>query len=207
MNISDESTIFNVALIPPAHITALVCHYSHQLKEFGGSFEVDNASHIAHLTVFMARMQDSAGATILDSVDALLRHQPPLHLMQSGYFMTPGRYYEVSYQRSAEVLGFQHEFVKRLAPLRFSPGRPIRETYFGQYNIRQRLNAIRYGYDLVGQLFRPHITLTRFPEPPTRPLPPPPDQDLSFLGDRFGVFRADHLGAARVKIAEFALRS
>lgn len=206
MGTLDETAIFNVALIPPVSVALAVSEYSRQLEDVGGTFVVDNASRMAHMTLFMARMPISVGNSVTDAVAALSGRSHPLQLRHTGFFVTSGLYYEASYVRTADVLKFHFDLVEALAPVRYSPGRPLREPYFGPYSAKQRVNAIKFGYDLVGQLFRPHITITRFRFPPCTPIPTSPSaDDLSFVGTRIGIFRADNLGAARSRIAEVTI--
>jgi hypothetical protein len=89
--------------------------------------------------------------------------------------------------------------------LRFSPGRPPVEEYFGTYTNEQRINASNTGYDLAGKLYRPHITITRFNDTPDENALPKLDLNLSFTAEAIGLFEADDMGATKQLIEEFSL--
>ncbi|MDR0342622.1 MAG: hypothetical protein LBI49_05785 [Nocardiopsaceae bacterium] len=128
-------------------------------------------------------------------------------IQHTGYFVTADDYYEISYARTAALLAAHEVVMKSLGAFRFSPGSPVREAYFGRYSRQQRLNAREWGYDLAGELYRPHVTLTRFPRGPDRERLPVAAGDLSFTAARIGLFEADQLGAARNLLGAITLAS
>jgi hypothetical protein len=109
--------------------------------------------------------------------------------------VTQGNYYEISYHRSKDFLSAQKFIGNSVAPFRYRPGRPLVEPFFEPYSSRQKKNAEMWGYDLFGDLFRPHITLTRF-APGHQIARPESAADLSFLVERVALLRADEDGAA-----------
>lgn len=149
------------------------------------------------MTLYMARFRCSELDRVrraFQELDGSLRQHAVQH---TGYFLTADGYYEISYARTATLLAAQEIVTKSVGAFRFSPGRPVREAYFGRYSRQQRLNAREWGYDLAGQLYRPHVTLTRFPGGAVRETLPVAAGDLSFIAARIGLFEADRLGAAR----------
>lgn len=155
----------------------------------------------AHLTLYMARFKRSEIGYVYDtftSLRTLLRRQFVVH---SGYVVTTGNYYEISYARTPALMT-SHEMVKKsLSACRYSSGSPVTENYFGIYSDGQRINAKEWGYDLVGTLYRPHVTLTRFRSAPESEALPRAQSDLSFMATRVGLFEADDSGAARQLVA------
>lgn len=65
----------------------------------------------------------------------------------------------------------------------------------------------RYGYPAVGDLFRPHMTLTRLKEHNPKVFEPLPQDVDAFSGifDRLGLFEIGENGTYIRKIAEFPL--
>jgi hypothetical protein len=122
----------------------------------------------------------------------------------TGYFVTPGNYHEISYRRNDILFRVHKTMTRTICGHRYLPGNPVVENYFGEYTESQRINVRDVGYDLAGQLYRPHITITRF-EADVAAEPPVPSDDLSFTATMIGLFEADHLGAARRLIDRFDL--
>jgi 2'-5' RNA ligase len=156
------------------------------------------------MTVFMARFAESEIPNILDAVKKVLEHAKSFRCEQSGYFMTAGRYFEVSYRKSKEFMDLHESLISGLKDLRINPGKPFEEGYFTPYTKEQQKNAQETGYDLAHSLYRPHITLTRYSEggvPTEMPLFPP--TELSFKLSRVCVYKADDNGAVYEKLDEF----
>ncbi|RSM48349.1 hypothetical protein DMB66_46655 [Actinoplanes sp. ATCC 53533] len=193
-----------MAILPPPSTAAEVERLSAALRTRGGLFQVDGKHKFAHLTLYMARFANSnIDSTVAEAAKFAERHNA-CALDHTGFHLTQGNYYEVSYARSEGVLKLHQGASDSLLPLRYSPGRPWIEDYFAPYSKRQREEAERTGYDLAGDLHRPHITITRFAEPPARALPSP-EVDLSFSATTIGLFRADDLGAITEAIGLWSL--
>ncbi len=102
-------------------------------------------------------------------------------------------------------MALHHAAIGAVQDVRYAPGNPVVEQYFGRYSDEQRENAETYGYDLAGDLYRPHITITRFMSLPDPTVLPRSSQDLSFAIRGIGLFVADDQGAARNLVAAFDL--
>ena len=96
--------------------------------------------------------------------------------------------------------------VENLKQYRINPNDPFEEGYFAPYVIEQQKNAKETGYDLAYDLYRPHITLTRYKEGQAPvALPEISPKDLSFKASKICVYKADDNGAIYGKLAEFTL--
>ncbi|MFL6123749.1 2'-5' RNA ligase family protein [Actinophytocola sp.] len=198
------TTLLNVAVAPPAPVVGAVVEMSRELAGRGGLFELDNHSRHPHLTLYMARFDignlDEIRARLRDAV----RGVRPFRVVHCGYHVTPGNYHEISYTRDETLCGVHEKITNALRGRRYSPGRPVVEDYFGEYSAAQQANARDVGYDLAGELYRPHITLTRVKEGVTAE-PLAVRADLSFTASTVGLFEADRLGAARRLIESLEL--
>lgn len=205
--IRSDTALLNVAIIPSADVSAAAVMLSEELQTSGGIFHLDGINRLAHLTLYMARFArcDLVGAQA--ALSAVSGGLSSIRLTQTGYFVTPGGYYEISYLRSPPLLDTHDKVTRALRALRFSPGHPPVENYFGVYSSGQQESARETGYDLAGDLYRPHITLTRFGDVPDPNVLPRAKGDLSFTATKIGLFQADSMGAARRLIAEFDLGS
>jgi hypothetical protein len=194
------TTLLNVAILPPDPASAEAASLSDQLHRRGGLFRIDGLRRFAHLTVYMARFATSDVGPVLEKTATLLAAQRPFPVRHTGYHLTAGDYYEVSYERSAALMSLHETVVDGLRGLRFSPGAPVVEEYFGPYSPEQRRNAETTGYDLAHDLYRPHVTITRFAGRPEIALPTAAT-DLSFPATTIGLFTADPLGAVTKNLA------
>jgi hypothetical protein len=193
----------NVSIIPASDVSNAVIGLSRESAGIGGMFEIDNRDRHAHATLYMARFRREVREELFLRIKKVVAEIEPIRLVHDGYFVTPGNYYEVSYRRERQLLTVHRKITRAIRSLRYADI-PVVEDYYGPYSPEQRANVRRHGYDLAGALYRPHITITRFPAPPTGELPVA-GTDLSFTATTIGVFQADRLGAARELIQTFDL--
>src|SRR5690606_33939801 len=125
------------------------------------------------------------------ATEAALQQATSFRCIHTGYLMTGGRYLEVSYQKSPELLAFHELLITHNADLRINPGLPFAEGYFAPYTPEQQKNARETGYDLARNLYRPHVTLTRYHEGNVPEIfPALPAASLSFDLHRVCVYKA-----------------
>ena len=196
--------LLNVAALPPPVIADQIARLSARTLAAGGTLLVDGQERYPHLTLYMTRFPDTALEQIVAAIEEALGDIRRVEAIHDGYYVTPGLYYEVSYQRTDELLRLHWRVTRSLHGLRYLAATPMAESYFGLYSEDQRRNVQRWGYDLAGSLFRPHITVTRFTAAVGEELPQAA-MNLSFTLDRLGLFEADGDGAARRLINVFSV--
>jgi hypothetical protein len=194
----------NVSALPPEPVGTAISALSRELLPRGGVFALDGVERRPHMTLFMARFPTTEITAVGDALHALIPRLPRVRAVHRGFLLTAGRYYEVSYERTDELLSVHRSVMRALCGFRHSPGEPVEEEYFAPYSSAQRVNARKWGYDLAEDLYRPHVTITRFRSLPSCE-PPAPGGDLSFEVTRLGLFEADALGATSRLVAEFDL--
>ena len=201
-----DSVIINVCVIPPEGVGRQCVELSQSLKSDNTMFVLDGKSKFAHMTVFMARFSNGKISTVLSAAEKALKNANSLLCEHAGYFMTAGRYLEVSYRKSEEFMGLHELLIDSLKNYRINPDNPFEEGYFTPYTQEQQKNAKETGYDLAHNLYRPHITLTRYKErevPKVFPAFAP--VELSFQLNKVCVYKADDNGAVYEKLGEFAM--
>jgi len=199
-----DSVIINVCVIPPQDVGNRCVELSQSLKSAGTMFVLDGTSKFAHMTIFMARFANSDISNVLKAIEKTLKSAHSFFCEHTGYFMTEGRYLEASYRKSREFMVLHELLIDNLKGYRINLGNPFEEGYFAPYTVEQQKNAKETGYDLAHNLYRPHITLTRYHEgavPETFPAFAP--AKLSFQLNRICAYKADDNGAVYEKLREF----
>jgi len=200
-----DSTLINICVIPNDQVGKDCIAISKSFESEASMFVLGNGK-FAHMTVFMARFADDQTSQVIKATERVLHSTDGFRCEHSGYFMTEGRYLEVSYRRSIEFMSLHEQLVQQLAPLRINPGNPYEEGYFTPYTAEQRRNAEETGYDLARNLYRPHITLTRYKEGMTpKEFPAIPKAALSFNLSKVCIYEADDNGAVFRLLKEFAI--
>jgi hypothetical protein len=201
-----NSTIINVCVIPDESARAMCVALSQSLKNDNTLF-VLGGDKFAHITAYMARFADMDIDKVVNGVEAALQSATPFRCEHTGYFMTQGRYLEASYRKSAGFVALHEALIARVADYRLNPGDPYEEGYFTPYTAEQQQNAKETGYDLARNLYRPHVTLTRYREGGMpEAFPAFSEAKLSFDLDKVCVYKADDNGAVYERIGEFRVR-
>jgi len=203
MNKPPASTIINVCIIPNDLVSESYLKISQRLKSPDTMFILGNGK-FAHMTVFMARFADADINDVINAVQNSLQGTPDFKCEHTGYLITEGRYLESSYRKSPELMALHESLIKNISPFRINPGNPYEEGYFTPYNQQQQQNAKETGYDLAHDLYRPHVTLTRYIEGGVpKKYSILPEAELSFSIGKICVYKADDNGAVYELIKAF----
>ncbi len=202
----ENSTIINVCIIPPEDVARQCVQISQSLKSDNKMFVLDGKDAFAHMTVFMARFPESEIANVISATQKVLSDIKSFSCKHTGYFLTQGRYLEVSYHKSAEFLNLHELLIKGLKVYRINPGDPFEEGYFAPYTPEQQKNAKETGYDLAYNLYCPHVTLTRYKEGQVPDVFPAFNHArLSFQLSKVAVYKANDNGAVYEELAKFSV--
>lgn len=199
----ENSTLVNVCIIPDEQVSVSCVSISQSLGGENTLFTLGD-DKFAHMTVYMARFGDEELEKVVKGAEKALQDVSSFKCEHTGYFMTEGRYLEVSYAKSAELMDLHESLIEQLAGYRKNPGDPYEESFFAPYTKEQRQNAEYTGYDLARNLYRPHISLTRYTEGGVpQKLPDFPEAQLSFSLSKIGIYKADDNGAVYELIKEY----
>ena len=205
MNKPINSSIINVCIIPNETVSASCVTLSQSLKTDSAILTLGNGK-FAHMTVYMARFSDDAINDVVSAVEKVLSQTSSFECKHIGYFLTKGRYYEASFDKNVEFMALHGLLIDNVSPLRINPGNPYEEGYFTPYTEGQQKNAAETGYDLAYELYRPHITLTRYAEGGVPdPFPEVAETNLSFNTSKICVYKADDNGAVYELVKEFII--
>lgn len=201
----DNTSILNVCVVPPERVGNQCAAISRSLTSPHTLFTLGR-DKFAHMTLFMARFPDQSVERVIRAAERVIAQSRTFPCLHSGYFLTDGRYLEVSYRRSQKFAKLHKQLIAALKEFRSSPGQPYAEGYFAPYTAEQQINAATTGYDLAYRLFRPHITLTRYAEGVAlETFPSLPDASLSFDLETVCLYRADDNGAVYERLAQFSV--
>lgn len=193
------TVLLNVCVLPDPTVAEACAQLSLSLAQRGSTVFHLGADRFAHMTMFMARFPESEIDTLRQKLSDAFSGAASFRCEATRYTLTVSHYAEVTYARTPQMDALHELLVDTLAPHRANPGQPFFEGYFPPYTDDQRHNAESTGYDLAHDLFRPHISLTRYVEGAVpNALPELPDVSragLSFDLSRIGLWKADNNGA------------
>lgn len=194
----------DIVLLPEPDIAAKAIAVSQRLgTQFDALYTLKDGAYFPHMSLYMTQLKLDG----LDNVKALLaaiaKQAPVFSLNCTRYYQAHG-YIDAE---PATLTALQMAVIDAINPIRDGlrekdKARMLTETG----KVRESLE--KYGYRGVGELFRPHVTLTRFADETiidvtNASLP----QTDAFTGrfTRLGLFEMGDNGTCVRKIAEFKL--
>lgn len=195
----------NIVLLPTTDLAQKAIQSSQKLEQFGSLFTLKDGAYFPHASLYMTQLKTAD----LDTVKELLAHiaaqASAFDLSAVHYYQAHG-YIDVEYNRTALLDQLQIDVIEAINPIR--DGMREKDT------VRMRTatdivleNFQKYGYPNVGELFRPHMTLTRFSDGESKEvidvLPPVSDFGGQFV--KLGLFEMGDNGTCIRKISEFEL--
>jgi hypothetical protein len=205
-----QSIACDIVLLPSQEQAQLASQASQLLSPQGSLFALDNQNFYAHASLYMFQMNSSDQATCVAALQELASQTTVQHLLQDGYFYQNSGfgkgYVDIAFSRNKEVDGLQTSVINTFNKLRAGMREKDKAKMVDATGLKLE-NLQRYGYPAVGELFRPHITLTKFPvetEPDLSVLPSPTVFNGEF--DQIGLFEMGQNGTCIRKIAAFHLQ-
>ena len=209
-SLSEPQTIpCDIVLLPSEEQASLAVEASQALSPQGTLFTLDNQNFYAHASVYMFQMDLSNQDECIAALKEITEKTNIQQLEQDGYFYQDSGfgkgYVDVAYQRNSEVDALQEQVVTVFNTLRAGMRESDKNKMVDATGLKLE-NLQKYGYPAIGELLRPHITLTKFPveiEPELSALP----SSTVFSGEftRLGLFEMGPNGTCIRKIAEFDL--
>lgn len=207
---SKQGTIAcDVVLLPRVSQAKLAASQSQKLAPQGSLFTLDNQHYYAHASLYMFQMNLSHQQECIAALQHLAHSSGTQTLQEEGYYYQDqgfGKgYVDVSFARNKQADLLQDRIVKTFNDLRADMRESDKQKMTDATGLKLE-NLQKYGYPSIGELFRPHITLTKFPaeiEPDLSTLVPATEFTGEF--DRLGLFEMGPNGTCIRKIAEFEL--
>jgi len=209
-SLSQPQTIpCDIVLLPSKDQAELAVQASQALASQGSLFTLDNQHFYAHASLYMFQMDVASQEECIAALEQLAQQTSVQQLQQDGYFYQDSGhgkgYVDVAYRRNNEVDALQGRVVATFNELRAGMRESDKKKMDDATGLKLE-NLQQYGYPAVGELFRPHITLTKFPieiDPDLSSLPPATIFDGRFT--RLGLFEMGQNGTCIRKIAEYSL--
>lgn len=154
------SILCDIVLLPSERLAEKLIALSEQFKIANTFFTLDGRQYFPHLSLYMTQLK----VDDLDKVAEVLTLEASktqiLDLIATGYGQVKG-FLDVEYQRIEALDALQITVVNAINPIRDEMIEKDKERMREATDIA-RDNFEKFGYKYVGELFRPHATLTRF---------------------------------------------
>jgi 2'-5' RNA ligase len=205
--------VYDIVLLPSKPVNDLSIQISQRLRPEGTEFTLEDGVLFPHLSLYMANFAPEQMQQLKAALADIAARTPalPLTATHYGHNLEQGMF-EIFYQKTPGITRLQEDVLATCNPLRTGlrhkdPVGRVLVDYFSASTGEVHENIQRFGYDEIGNFFKPHITFTRFKQrdhkTDLRVLPAP-----SELTDTFavlGLFEMGENGTCTRQIAVYDL--
>ena len=199
------SAPYDVVILPSPELAERATLLSSQLARKGVLFTLRDGAFYPHISLYMLQLK----ATDLDAIKQYLaeiaEETSSLNLTASKYWQAK-QFFDAEYEKSDELSQLQINVVTRLNPIRDGMRTKDVERMKEATGIAFT-NLKDYGWSTIGELYRPHLTVTRFTaDQDLASLTLPPIQEFVGEFSKLGLFEMGDNNTCVRKIAEFNLK-
>lgn len=196
----------DVVLLPDEELEAKVIATSRHLKRNGTLFTLEEDEIYPHISIYMLQINSDN----IKKVEKELKHIAARHKvlnLEATHYHQEENFFDIEYDKdkSNELANLQDAVVLELNELRDGMRQKDIER-MQKATGDAKINYQEFGYKYVADLFRPHLSLTRFVKEQAEP-----ELDLPFVDifngsfPKLGLFEMGDNGTCVKKIAEFEL--
>lgn len=150
----------DIVLLPAAAVADEAIKASHLLAKQDGLFMLENGVRYPPISLYMATISVDDLNTAQERLRQITASTSALNLSAYRYDLSGG-YFVVDYKVTEGSVALQQQVLANIGPLR--QGIMAKDQQKAREATGQALhNYQTYGYKYVGDLFHPHITLTKF---------------------------------------------
>ncbi len=199
----------DVVLLPSQELATKAINASRQTKEYESFFTLEDGKFYPHTSLYMFQLNETDISKVEVVLTNIAKSTRAVAARATAYRLGEGfgvGYVGPEYELTDELSTLQDKVIEAVNTLRAG----MRESDVRKMQDAEGLkleNLQKYGYPAIGDLFRPHITLTRLKDHNPKVLEALPQDVSTFNGvfDRLGLFEMGENGTCIRKIAEFPL--
>lgn len=201
-----SSSPCDIVILPENELATKAIEASTSLSTLDSIFILEDGKRFPHVSLFMLQIDENHLDTVQEALAVIAKSTQTLDLQASGYVQKEG-FVDVGYEVTNSLSDLQQTVIKTVQPLadgmrEKDKARMLEATGLALDNYQ------KYGFKYVGELFRPHITFTRFDSTESIPeterlLPDPTTFNGSFT--KIGLFEMGDNGTCVRKIAAWRL--
>lgn len=199
-----SSLAYDVVLLPSAQLGTKALAASKTLEPLGTHFTLGQDTNCPHISLYMLQLKAIDLPQVKSLLSEIAATSQILALTAERYFQT-NNFFDVEYRKINKLVDLQNRVVSDLNPIRDGMREKDKERMAEATGVSLD-NYTKYGWNTIGELFRPHLTITRFINEQANP-----EQkllDLSEFSGQFaklGLFEMGANGTAARKIDDWAL--
>ena len=200
----NDSISCDVVILPEPLLANRAISASQKLQQFDGYYTLEDGVCFPHTSLYMLELKVEDIPRVEELLSNITKAFPPFQLEAYRYDHTMG-FIDAEYRRLPELDSLQEKIVTALNPIRNGMRAKDRERMAVAEGVALK-NFQDYGYKNIGELFRPHMSLTRLKEANDSALQTLEDA-VEFGGTflRLGLFEMGDNGTCVREIKTFGL--
>lgn len=152
----------DVVILPDPLLADRAISASKKLEQFDNYYTLEDGKYFPHASLYMLELKAEDISKVEELLGAIARVFSPFQLEAYRYDHTMG-FIDAEYRRIPELDGLQKQIVQALNPIRNGMCENDRERMLSAEGLALK-NFQDYAYKNIGELFRPHLSLTRLKE-------------------------------------------
>jgi hypothetical protein len=199
---------YDIVLLPSDELANISIEASEKLSPLGSLFTLKTGQYYPHLSLYMLQLQQESIQAIINRLENIGANTS-LIALEAKEYTTDWGYICAQYVATDDAEQLQHTVVEQCHSFRNGMKELDRKTMQKARGVTFD-NLQQYGYKPIGELFEPHITLTRFDKPVDNIEESlPPIEEFNGYFDRIGLFEMgnDDNGTCVREIASFRLQN
>lgn len=201
----------DIVLLPASELAIKAIEASKATRQYDSFFTLENGAYYPHMSLYMFQLDETDTTKVEEVMAKIAKDMKAVSAKATAYRLGEGfgvGYVDSEYEVTKELSDLQDRVIEAVNPIRAG----MRESDVRKMKDAEGLkleNLQKYGYPAIGDLFRPHITLTKLKEHNPKVLDLLPQDVSTFSGvfDRLGLFEMGENGTCIRKIAEFKLQT
>jgi hypothetical protein len=192
----------DIVILPEPVLLGKTVSASQRLEQFDNFYVLEDGKYFPHVSLYMLELKTEDIPRVEECLRDIASVFSPLQLEAYRYDHTMG-FIDAEYKIIPELATLQERVVAALNSIRNGMREKDRERMLTAQGIALK-NFQDYGYKSIGELFRPHISLTRLKEPNDSAMEVLSDvNDFSGSFLRLGIFEMGDNGTCIREIKTF----
>ena len=198
-----------IVLLPGDELAQKAISASQLLREYDPLFTLQIGAFYPHMSLYMFQLNEDGIPEVEAVLARIAQGYTTLNCTATEYKLGEGfavGYVDPEYEVTEELRSLQNKVIEQINPVRSGMRESDKSKMADAQGVKLE-NLQKYGYPSVGELFRPHMTLTRLKEHRPEVLTLLPDiATFSGTFTKIGLFEMGSNGTCIRQIATFDLK-
>lgn len=203
-----NSIACDIVLLPSKDLAEKAIDASQKLQKHGSLFTLEDGKFYPHMSLYMFQLNTEDISKVEKELKRIAGNSVVAKLSTTRYYLGEGfgvGYIDPEYAVTPDLRKLQDDVVEAINPIRTGMREKDKAKMSDATGVKLE-NFRNFGYPAIGELFRPHMTLTRLDGHKPEVLNKLPDvNEFNGTFDRIGLFEMGDNGTCAKKLLELQL--